>query len=126
MFPEDVLVGLLGLVEEAQGLVQPRQVVCRRHRDGPVVVLVVARLCAAALQRRLVIPARLLQVPHAEVQRSNVAEDLRRDVRLHLVLEEAGGRAVGRQRRLHIRLLQDLGQLDPGLHVLRKLLRHLF
>ena len=67
----------------------------------------------------------LSQVPQSEVQSPQVVEDLGRDVRLHLLLQDAGGGAVGRQRPLDVRLLQDLSQLDPGLHVVWVLLRHL-
>ena len=67
----------------------------------------------------------LSQVPQSEVQSAQVVEDLGRDVGLHLLLQDAGGGAVGRQGPLDVRLLQDLRQLDPRLHVVRVLLRHL-
>lgn len=154
MLSQDVFVELLRFVELAHGLVQTRQVVGGGDRDGVVVMLVVLSLGLGPLQRRkevflwrrrcsgslntplysktkpcpqLVMKPYLglSQVPQPEVQGAQVVEDLGRDVGLHLLLQDARGRAVRRQRSLDVSLLQDLSQLDPGLHVVRVLLRHL-
>lgn len=65
------------------------------------------------------------EVSQSEVKSPEVVEDLGRHVGLHLLLQDAGGRAVRRQRSLNVGLLQDLSQLDPRLHVVWVLLRHL-
>jgi len=67
----------------------------------------------------------LSQVAQSEVKSPEVVEDLGGDVRLHLLLQDAGGCAVRRQRSLNIGLLQNLSQLDPRLHIVWVLLCYL-
>lgn len=67
----------------------------------------------------------LSQVSQSEVKSPEVVEDLGWNVGLHLLLQDAGGCAVCRQRSLNISLLQNLSQLDPGLHVVWVLLGYL-
>lgn len=64
----------------------------------------------------------LPQVAQSEVKSTQVVEDLRGHISLHLLPEDAGGGAVGGQRSLDVGLLQDLSQLDPRLHVVWVLL----
>lgn len=67
----------------------------------------------------------LSQVAQSEVKSSQVVEDLRGDISLHLLLQDAGGCAVGGQCSLDVSLLQDLSQLDPCLHIVWVLLGYL-
>lgn len=67
----------------------------------------------------------LSKVAQPEVKSPQVVEDLRGDVGLHLLLQDAGGCAICGQRSLNIGLLQYLSQLDPRLHVIWVLLCHL-
>lgn len=65
------------------------------------------------------------KVAQSEVKSPQVVEDLRGNISLHLLLQDAGGCSVCRQRSLNVSLLQDLSQLDPRLHIIWVLLRHL-
>lgn len=67
----------------------------------------------------------LSKVAQSEVKSPQVVEDLRGNVSLHLLLQDAGGCAVRRQCSLNVSLLQDLSQLDPRLHIIWVLLGHL-
>lgn len=60
----------------------------------------------------------LSQVAQSEVKSSQVVEDLRRNVSLHLLLQDACRCAVSGKRSLDVRLLQDLSQLDPCFHII--------
>lgn len=65
------------------------------------------------------------KIAQSEVKSSQVVEDLRGHISLHLLLQNAGGCAVRRQRSLNVSLLQDLSQLNPSLHIIWVLLCHL-
>lgn len=65
------------------------------------------------------------KVAQSEVKGSQVVEDLGGHISLHLLLQNAGGCAVRRQRSLNVSLLQDLSQLNPSLHIIWVLLCHL-
>lgn len=67
----------------------------------------------------------LSKVAQSEVKSPQVVEDLRGNVGLHLLLQDARGCAVCRQCSLNVSLLQDLSKLDPRLHVIWVLLRYL-
>lgn len=54
-----------------------------------------------------------------------VIEDLGGNVHLYQFLQQLGGLVVGRQRALQVTPFQDLGQLNPSLHVLAVLLGNL-
>ena len=107
----------------------------QRHvRKLQIAILVVHEFIATTckclnLVRKLCHPPKLYlglsQVPQSEVESPQVVEDLRGDVSLDLLLQNAGGRAVGREGALDVGLLQDLSQLDPGLNVIRVLLGYL-
>lgn len=60
----------------------------------------------------------LSEVAEPEVKSPEVVENLRRNVSLHLLLQDAGGGAICRQCSLDVSLLQNLSQLDPGLHII--------
>lgn len=60
----------------------------------------------------------LSKVAKSEVKCPEVVENLRRNIGLHFLLQDAGGRAICRQRSLDVCLLQNLSQLDPGLHII--------
>uniref|UniRef100_A0AAG5CPI8 Uncharacterized protein n=1 Tax=Anopheles atroparvus TaxID=41427 RepID=A0AAG5CPI8_ANOAO len=123
---QDVLVQLVGLIEHGHGLVQAGQVV--RHRDGDRIVVlgVVLRLDLRTFDRLLQLRHRFVLVAQPVVQRGHVVQYLRRYVGVYLLRENAGGRAVCLQRSRQVVLLQNLCQLDPRLHVVRELFRHLF
>lgn len=67
----------------------------------------------------------LSQVSQSEVESPQVVEDLRGNVGLHFLLQDAGGCAVSGQRSLDVSLLQDLRQLNPRLHIIWVLLCYL-
>ncbi len=64
----------------------------------------------------------LSEVSQSEVKGPQIVENLRGNIGLHLLLQDAGGCAVCRQRTLDVSLLQDLSQLNPRLHVIWVLL----
>lgn len=65
------------------------------------------------------------QIAEPEVKSSQVVEDLRWDISLYLLLQDAGGCAISRQSPLDVRLLEDLSQFDPSLHIIWVLLCYL-
>lgn len=67
----------------------------------------------------------LSKVAQSEVKSTQVVEDLRGNIGLHFLLQDAGGCAVRRQCSLYVGLLQDLSQLNPRLHIIWVLLCHL-
>lgn len=67
----------------------------------------------------------LPEVAESEVKCPEVVKNLRRNIGLHFLLQDAGGRAICRQRSLDVSLLQNLSQFDPGLHVIWVLFGHL-
>lgn len=67
----------------------------------------------------------LPKVAKSEVKCPKVVENLRRNVSLHFLLQDAGGCAICRQCSLNVSLLQYLSQLNPGLHVIWVLFCHL-
>lgn len=73
----------------------------------------------------IVIYLGLPEVAKSEVKGPEVVENLRRNIGLHFLLQDAGGRAICRQCSLDVSLLQNLSQLDPGLHVIWVLFCHL-
>lgn len=60
----------------------------------------------------------LSKVAKSEVKSPKVVENLGRNIGLNFLLQDAGGGAICRQRSLDVSLLQDLSQLDPGLHII--------
>lgn len=67
----------------------------------------------------------LSQVAESEVESPEVVENLRRNVGLHLLPQDAGGGAICRECSLDVSLFQNLSQLDPGLHIIRVLFCYL-
>lgn len=66
------------------------------------------------------------QVPQSKVQSAQVVENFGGNVGLHRLLQDASGCAVSRQSALDVSLLQDLGELNPRLHIIWVLLCYLF